>query len=263
YPTWDYKYQTIKIEAGEQIMDGDTALKYVRSRHAVNPNQAGDTNRAKRQQQVMIAAKNKIIASKWSLVSDSVKLANLLDNLKDNLLTDIQLDEMLELANLVREIDTNNPRQMLSYVLGSPLIYHEPKPGKDWRYYARDPSFDQIRQYIRELLEDPFIREDMQLEAAKIRVQNGTTTSGLANDLTYDLRQNYGLNVLTAVSAERNDYATSMIIDHSNGLYSRTLFFLKDYLNANSFTPDELPAGEEANIVIILGADYKQKSLEP
>jgi LCP family protein required for cell wall assembly len=50
YPTDDYGFQTVDIPAGRQHMDGDTALKYARTRH-----QDSDFGRIARQQQVLAA----------------------------------------------------------------------------------------------------------------------------------------------------------------------------------------------------------------
>lgn len=53
YPTDDYGYQTVDIPAGRQHMDGDTALKYARTRHQDN-----DFARIARQQQVVGAIRS-------------------------------------------------------------------------------------------------------------------------------------------------------------------------------------------------------------
>jgi LCP family protein required for cell wall assembly len=50
YPTENYGTTRIEIPAGPQHMDGETALRYVRTRH-----QSSDFDRAARQQQVLIA----------------------------------------------------------------------------------------------------------------------------------------------------------------------------------------------------------------
>src|SRR4029079_3863949 len=50
YPTDDYGFQTVDIPAGRQHMDGDTALKYARTRH-----QDSDFGRIARPQQVVAA----------------------------------------------------------------------------------------------------------------------------------------------------------------------------------------------------------------
>jgi LCP family protein required for cell wall assembly len=56
YPTDDYGYQTVDIPAGRQHMDGDTALKYARTRH-----QDSDFGRIARQQQVIAAVRNALL----------------------------------------------------------------------------------------------------------------------------------------------------------------------------------------------------------
>lgn len=48
YPTEDYGVERIYIPAGLQVMDGATALRYARSRHA-----SSDFDRSRRQQQVL------------------------------------------------------------------------------------------------------------------------------------------------------------------------------------------------------------------
>lgn len=54
-------YETVSFEAGEQLMDGATTLKYMRSRHAVGE-EGNDLARAARQQKVIDAFSNQIIS---------------------------------------------------------------------------------------------------------------------------------------------------------------------------------------------------------
>jgi LCP family protein required for cell wall assembly len=55
YPTPDYGTQKIHIAAGVQHMDGETALIYARSRYSTS-----DFDRARRQQQILLAAYDKL-----------------------------------------------------------------------------------------------------------------------------------------------------------------------------------------------------------
>lgn len=62
YPTEDYGVEVFSLPAGLQTMDGLTALKYARTRHSQN----GDFDRARRQQQVMMAVReNSRIRASW------------------------------------------------------------------------------------------------------------------------------------------------------------------------------------------------------
>src|SRR6266567_6329061 len=56
YPTDDYGFQTVDIPAGRQHMDGDTAIKYARTRH-----QDSDFGRIARQQQVLAAVRTQML----------------------------------------------------------------------------------------------------------------------------------------------------------------------------------------------------------
>lgn len=57
------RYETITFEKGEIVMDGETALKFVRSRNAEG-DEGTDLARAARQQKVIVALKNKILSPK-------------------------------------------------------------------------------------------------------------------------------------------------------------------------------------------------------
>lgn len=56
YPTDDYGVRTVDIPAGEQLMDGETALIYARSRYSTS-----DFDRSRRQQEIIGAIKDKVI----------------------------------------------------------------------------------------------------------------------------------------------------------------------------------------------------------
>jgi LCP family protein required for cell wall assembly len=56
YPTDDYGTMHIEIPAGPQHMDGETALRYARSRHG-----SSDFDRAGRQQQIIIALSRRLL----------------------------------------------------------------------------------------------------------------------------------------------------------------------------------------------------------
>ena len=56
YPTDDYGTMRIEIPAGPQHMDGETALRYARSRHG-----SSDFDRARRQQQILTALARRLL----------------------------------------------------------------------------------------------------------------------------------------------------------------------------------------------------------
>lgn len=59
--TYSCRYETVSFSPGTQLMDGVTALKFVRSRHAEGE-EGTDTAREARQQKVIDAIKNKLLS---------------------------------------------------------------------------------------------------------------------------------------------------------------------------------------------------------
>ncbi len=98
YPTEDYGIETLKIPAGHVHMDGDLALKYVRTRH-----QDSDFGRLQRQQQVLLAVRDKALS-----IGQIGKVPEVLNTVGDALRTDLTLPEILALAKKWVDIPREN-----------------------------------------------------------------------------------------------------------------------------------------------------------
>jgi LCP family protein required for cell wall assembly len=88
YPTEDYGTIRIEIPAGRQRMDGETALRYARSRHG-----SSDFDRAARQQQIFTALAKKLTRPGGWLVAPRVYRA-----LQDAVETDLSMRDLARLA---------------------------------------------------------------------------------------------------------------------------------------------------------------------
>lgn len=84
------RFMHLHVDQGEQHMDGTTALRYVRSRHALGP-EGTDFARSKRQQKVITAFKEKILSAQTLL--NPAKIIDLVNTLKDSIDTDIRQDD--------------------------------------------------------------------------------------------------------------------------------------------------------------------------
>jgi LCP family protein required for cell wall assembly len=120
YPDQNYGYDPFYIEAGWQHMDGETALKYARTRHGDN-----DFERARRQQAVLFAIRDKVLTLNMlpTLIEKSPTLYN---NLKSSIDTNLSLDQMISLALLAKDIPRESIRTGVidaNYVIG----YETPK----------------------------------------------------------------------------------------------------------------------------------------
>lgn len=103
YPGKNYSYETFEIKKGWQTLDGATALKYVRERHS---DPEGDFGRAKRQQQVIQALKNK--AFSLGTLTNIVAINRLIDTLGESIKTDIAVEDMARFLELIQTLDTQN-----------------------------------------------------------------------------------------------------------------------------------------------------------
>ncbi len=122
YPTEDYGVKTVIFEAGEQHMDGETALEYVRTRHADS-----DDGRRNRQEQVMLA-----LFAKGKNLSSITKIQPLIFSLGKTIQTSFPLDQQLTLARLGLEMNQDNIRFT---VLGADVLAGGPLySGGPWVY---------------------------------------------------------------------------------------------------------------------------------
>lgn len=105
------RYMHIHFDAGKQHMDGETALKYARSRHATQMEEQGDFARAKRQQKVIDALRGKIL-SQQTLLSPT-KLKALYESFSNNITTDLTITDLLVAADKVRGAQGGDTRKVV------------------------------------------------------------------------------------------------------------------------------------------------------
>ncbi|MDZ7587452.1 MAG: LCP family protein [Patescibacteria group bacterium] len=120
------RFETVKFSSGEQHLDGQTALKYVRSRYAEGE-EGTDYARAQRQQLVLLAFKDKVLSAK-TLLSPS-KLKALIKTFKTAVKTDLPSKTYPDFLKLVFRIKSAGLRTGI-IDQGSmneevpPLLYH-------------------------------------------------------------------------------------------------------------------------------------------
>lgn len=79
------RYEALRFTAGKQTMDGETALKFVRSRHSAED--GGDFNRAHRQQLFIEAIRDRVLS-----LGFIPKIPSLLNDLEENVRTDLSVE---------------------------------------------------------------------------------------------------------------------------------------------------------------------------
>jgi hypothetical protein len=253
YPAADnYGYDPLYIAAGCQHFDGETALKYARTRHTAG----GDFDRAKRQQQVITAIFDKV--TQFNMLPELAPRAlEMWETLQGSVITDLTLDEIVALAQLASEVEPDNIRygvldERYTQFWETPDGQQVLIPLRDRMRELRDYVFS-ADPVVSDVEDDPAAR--LAAEAATIEVLNGTTVAGLAGQTTEYLQQ-HGLQIANTGNADLSDYGESLIIVYTGKNYTAT--YLANLLGlpprAVVYGPDP---SAEYDIRIILGADYQ------
>lgn len=103
YPSMDYGFDPLYIPAGQNHFDGALALKYARTRHQDN-----DFGRASRQQQVILAIKQRVAA--LGFTGMIAQAGTLYQQVENGVRTDLSLEQMIRLATAANNVDSEDIR---------------------------------------------------------------------------------------------------------------------------------------------------------
>ncbi len=243
---------TVKLKPGVQTLSGAVALAYARQRYT----EGGDFDRARRQREVILAMRDQIIDLNMlpTLVAKAPALYN---ELAAGIHTNLNLQQVIQLAYLAQQIDPKNIKQG---GIGTDMVTFGKSPdGLD----IMKPIPDKIRILRDEIFStggplspaavatDP--AELAKLEGARIQVQNGTQTAGLA-ERTSEYLRSLGLNVVGEANADRV-YSQTTLIDYSGKPYTMSqLAKLMKVDTANVFSRFD-PAAQ-VDVVVIVGDNW-------
>ena len=251
YPDNAYGYDPLYIPAGLQHMDGELALKYARTRHS-----GSDFDRLRRQQQVIMTVRDKVL--RFNLLPQLLpKLPELLKTVGDAVQTDLQPDEMLNLAQLINQIDDEHIKtavidNSMTVPTTTPNGAQVLIPIRDKMRAVVDEIFAAPAQEAEEKIED---KDKLAAEGAKIIVHNGSTVGNLATRTSAFLKEQ-GLQVVEFGNAERFDYPTTIIVDYTGKEY--TVQYLARLLNITENNIQPFTGSySEIDIRLIIGADFQ------
>ena len=140
YPTENYGTEVVRFMPGRQLMDGDRALKYVRTRH-----QDSDDGRRERQLQVLRALFEQ--AKSFGSITNGFEIITALG---DSVQTSFYLDQQLTLAQIGYSMDDGDI-QLSS--LTAPLIWGGYTDNGAWVYFS-DPNA--VRDWVTKSLSTDF-----------------------------------------------------------------------------------------------------------
>ncbi len=145
------RYEVLSFEPGKQLMDGETALKYARSRHAQND--GGDFNRSRRQRSVLFAARDKILA-----IDFIPKIIPFLQTITGHVRTDMPIEfirEMLarrdefleyEVVAIPLTTDATNALGISTSANGQSIVV--PKDASRSAVLANEVNWNSVHEYI-------------------------------------------------------------------------------------------------------------------
>lgn len=235
-------YCRFDVLAGLHHLDGTTALRYSRSRETTS-----DFDRAARQQQVMLALRQK--ALDLSTLSNPTKISGLIDVIGSHAKTDLQITEIRKLADIMKDID---PAKVISKVLDTAPdgLLVDANRGGAYVEVPKSGNYDQIREFVHGIFSDSYIKD----EAATIEVQNGTHREGLAGIVSTMLK-GYNYKVSGTATAANQNYVATILYDYSGGKAPYTISYLENRFHVKA--QPAAPGPDDKQIKLILGADYR------
>jgi len=123
FPGLNYQPRTVSFDVGQQTMDGDRALQFVRSRHGGN-GENSDFARSKRQQKVLIAIANKVLDQ--NILIHPQRILSFYNILQDNVSSSLDISQIIKLArlasytpleNIITEVIKTGPEELLEQTI--------------------------------------------------------------------------------------------------------------------------------------------------
>ncbi len=247
-----------KLNPGVQVLPGEWALAYARTRYTEN----GDFDRARRQQQVIMAIRNQILS--FDMLPKLVEKAPALySQLASGIRTNLSLDELIKLAVLAKDVQEGNIKRGVI--------------DKDNVFFGNSPDglsiLIPIPDDIINLRDEIFASsgsvgpqtpgndaEKMKSEAARIMIYNGSGDSALG-DRTAEYLRSQGANIIQVAPASES-YAASTMTDHTGNPFA--LKFLGDLMRiAPGKIVIQFDPNAAADIELYLGSDWAANNSLP
>jgi len=243
------KGNTVFLEAKDYLLDGPTALAYARARYT----DGGDFDRAQRQQQVILAIKDRIVELGPAEIAS--RAPALYNELAAGIHTNLSLDDAVRLGWLALDIPMSSIQRGAiappKAVLGpfQPGDFYIPVP--DQIHLLRDQIFASSSM-ASPVLNTGDAQANMKAEAASIVLANGTYIGGLASD-TQSYLQSQGANVVGTQNSDYNTY--TRIIDYTGKPYTDR--YLVDLMKISPYSISlQYDPNSKVDVLVILGDDW-------
>lgn len=233
-PDFSCRFETLSFKEGWTHMDGETALKFVRSRHG-NNGEGSDFARSRRQQKILWAVKDKLFSASTFLNPSRIK--NIMHTLEKNIATNMDVWEIIRLAKQIKKIEIDDvAHHVIDSSDDSPLYatslngsYVLLPKNDDWvpLQTIADQIFTPASKYV--AINNVTEKKP---HFVKVEIQNGTNITGLAF-LTSQLLDEQGFDVTKIGNAKTRGYKHTVVYDLTDGQKTKELKALRDFLEAD------------------------------
>ena len=146
------RYEHLHFDAGWQSMNGERALKYIRSRYAEGE-EGTDFARSRRQQRLLLAVKNKLLTP--AVLVNPRRLIQLFEVVTESIETDLPREKYSDFIKLTLRLRSKNLRVE---VLGEDYLT-TPLPSKEkydnhWVLVPKTGDWNTVQEYVKKLLSE-------------------------------------------------------------------------------------------------------------
>jgi len=252
FPDANYGYDPFYLAAGSQQLNGATALKYARTRHGDS-----DFGRIRRQQQVMMALREKLVSTD-AVAKLLPSTPQILRTLGDAIETDLGINEIGQLAVFMKD---NVPKERIAQVAideQAVQTWTTPQGAS-----VLIPIRDNVRELRKKFLSAPLdtaaaaaTPEAIEPNTGRVSLQNGTKTVGLASGAKGYLEgKGY---IIDSVSDATQVTAQTIVVD-----YHRRRAYVERLVATLGVPPaaivDAYDPNSPVDVMVILGDDYQVK----
>lgn len=270
YPGPNYSYKTFALSKGFHNLNGETALEYVRERH---DDPEGDFGRAKRQQQVIQAVKNKMFS--MQTLFNVVALNDIFNTLGDNIKTDVTFNDLDRFIALSKTLDLQNITNVVvdAWKPNSLLKASHIQSGNTNAFILvpRVGNYSEIQDVAQNIFNQTEIKkrqEQIANEDASIGIINQSSDPKLASKIQSLLSDKFGMKNVRIIASLNNTISDKTIINDATA--GQKIFTLDELIKKipTTLSQDNFAQNDSVDLIIVLGDDivsmykYEEASID-
>lgn len=243
----------VKLSNGLHHLNGQQSLNLSRARGDSGYSYGfprSDFDRTENQRKLLVALKARVVTA--GTLASPTKLSNLSDVLGNNVKSDLKINEVRRMYDIIKDVDGSNITSVgLNSANGKNLLasYTSADGQSALSPAAGLNDYTAIQDFIKQITSNnPVVRE-----GAQTVLLNGTSTVGFATSQKALLESK---DLQVAAIGDASATAVTTIVDDSAGKYPGTVAFLKKrYPKAVVTTTSLYTKQYNADIIVVLGTD--------